>query len=1022
MRAQTASLIAVLLASPLAAAGPKILLCVDDGGDGSGFDIQTGLKQTGLFDAVDLVDCSINTPSLNQLKGYQGVLAFDNFGYADPTTLGNNLADYVDAGGGVVSMQFNLDSNFFTNILGRWETGGYDCILPNNTDFNFATFTNTPKDPNSPLVQGVVSIGSDLHSDGVLNKAKGAISVWDYDNGMVGVCQMAVNGALRVDLNFYPGTQLYQEGKAGDGIRLMTNALAAVAGGLNPLKGMPNPAMFPDTGTGAISAPVTITYTNTDKNAQTVTGFTIGGANAGDFVLVKAPQLPSTVGSMQTISVQLAFQPTVAGMLKAKLSAAVNGQMSTADVDLVGNALPSQLVVMPTPVVVGGSLIGVPITKDVTIANQGNGIVKVLSATVTQDAAEFTISGGPMLPVALGPGGSFAITVKMTPQQNGKLAGTLTITSDDMSTPTINTPLTGCAGPASISVDAASVILGGVNLGASTMHTVNVTNAGCQDLHVTALNLGGTNAGDYAVDGGKSLPGTLAADQSAPFNVTFTPTQLGPRSATVTVVSDDPMSPQKVVSFQGTGTMSSVAVDPMMLDFGMVKAGATSAAQTFNVTNGGNGTLKVQQIVFSDPAFAQSNMPKPPFSVGPMGSQPVGVTCTPSDMGAINATATVMTDVGNATVNLTCTGIAPRLQVTPNPIDFGQVPVSMQSSMLAVTFKNVGTDDLEIDSILPGGLDGNDFFSNDSPATPLTITPNQSITFHMVFSPSNSGVEQAELDVSDNEPVNNMPVIPMTGQGVQAGIKVMPMTLDFGAVMTNTKSAAKAVTIMNTGDVDVTLDSVKITGPNAALFAVDNMGPITIPTAGSAMVNVTFEPVVPGSVKNAALTMTSKMFAPLSVPLSGTGTTLGLMVTPSGIDFGMVAVGDTSAPTTVTIKNINSVPIAIASITSTDSAFAVDTSKSTLMLPAGMSTTFDVAFKPGVTGPKTAVLNLTLNGQTKPLSTVQVAGIGVDKADNNMPGGCSCAVGAGGRRVPPALALVAAALALVLARRRRARR
>ena len=1013
MRITLASLFATLALSSIAHAGPKVLLCVDDAMDGGAQDIQTKLKAANVFDAVDYIDCSMNTPTLNQLKAYAGVLVFDNFGYQDPNTLGTNLADYVDAGGGVVSMHFDFDSGFQENILGRWNTDNYDCVQPNNTGFNASTLKAQPNDPNSPLVMGVTSITSDLRGDGGINKQRGAVSVWDWQDGVSAVCLMMVNGVPRVDINFYPGLGAYKEGKAGDGATLIKNALLVVTGGLNPLKGMPNPAMFPDTGTGAISAPVTVTYTNTDKNAQTVTGLIVDGTNAGDFVIVKAPQLPMTVASMGTFTVQLAFQPTAAGARTANLRASVQGQMSTGDVKLVGNALLSQLVVTPTPAVIGGSLVGQSITKDLTVTNKGNAIVKVLSAAITVDAAEFSIANAPAFPVGLGPGGSFTITIQMTPQANGKLAGTLTVTSTDMTTPTINTPLTGCAGPSMIVVDSASVAFGGVNLGATSAHMGTITNAGCQDLKVSSLALGGNNPGDFILDA-KNFPAAIPADQSLGFTVTFKPTVLGNRSATLTIASDDPMTPNKVIDLLGSGTMSSVAVNPGMIDFGMVKAGMPSAEQTFAVTNGGNGTLHVMAIAFSDPQYSQSSGPMPVFTVGGMASQTIGVKCTPMGLGPINATATVMTDVGNAKVNLTCTGQAPKIVVMPSPIDFGMQNVNMQSAGLAVTIQNAGTDDLNIATINIDGMDLGDFTSNDFPNLPLTLPANQMTTFHISFTPSRSGPEVASLDLMCDDPQLMAPMIPIHGTGIQKGIKVSPMTIDFGGVMVGGNKMV-GVTISNTGDGDLAIKTIAPTGMAPQLFTVDMQGPLTIPNGMTAMVNVTFSPLAVGVVTNTSLTITPMDVAPVSIPMKGTGTSLGLAVTPMMIDFGQVAQGMTSAPITVGIKNTNPQAIQIASIATADSTFAIDMTKTTKMLMPNATTTFDVTFTPAAQGMKSTTIGITLMGQNKPIATVMATGTGVMQA--MMPGGCACNLGS--RAQSPSLALLALLALACLVRRRR---
>ncbi len=54
------------------------------------------------FSTVEDYDGSLTTPSLAQLKGYDGVIVASTAAFADPVLLGDRLADYVETGAGVV--------------------------------------------------------------------------------------------------------------------------------------------------------------------------------------------------------------------------------------------------------------------------------------------------------------------------------------------------------------------------------------------------------------------------------------------------------------------------------------------------------------------------------------------------------------------------------------------------------------------------------------------------------------------------------------------------------------------------------------------------------------------------------------------------------------------------------------------------------------------------------------------------------------------------------------------------------
>src|SRR5262249_36656916 len=76
-------------------------------------DVRDKLLATGQSTSVSEVDVRFGTPALADLEAYDGVLVWNDYAFADPVTLGNNLADYVDAGHGVVVATFANANSFF---------------------------------------------------------------------------------------------------------------------------------------------------------------------------------------------------------------------------------------------------------------------------------------------------------------------------------------------------------------------------------------------------------------------------------------------------------------------------------------------------------------------------------------------------------------------------------------------------------------------------------------------------------------------------------------------------------------------------------------------------------------------------------------------------------------------------------------------------------------------------------------------------------------------------------------------
>lgn len=100
----------------------------------------------------------------------------------------------------------------------------------------------------------------------------------------------------------------------------------------------------------------------------------------------------------------------------------------------------------------------------------------------------------------------------------------------------------------------------------SRAHTFTIHNTGSVDLNLTGtprVSISGPAAGDFAVTALPSTP--IPAGGSTSFQITFTPSALGTRSATVSIANDDANENPYTFAIQGTGsysTQSDIIADP----------------------------------------------------------------------------------------------------------------------------------------------------------------------------------------------------------------------------------------------------------------------------------------------------------------------------------------------------------------------------------------------------------------------------------------------------------------------------
>ena len=188
-------------------------------------DVRTKLQATGSFSRVDEFNAAVNTPGVPFLSQYGAVLVYADTPWGNAATLGDNLANYWDAGGRVV-LAVSADASL--PVLGRFGTegNGYILIRPQGlvAPVSFAGIVKL--EPASPLLVGVnllTAIASASSTGPVVN---GGTVVATWPDGRPLVVRGTHAGRPLVTLNFYPPSSAVRpELWSGDGVALMRNAL-----------------------------------------------------------------------------------------------------------------------------------------------------------------------------------------------------------------------------------------------------------------------------------------------------------------------------------------------------------------------------------------------------------------------------------------------------------------------------------------------------------------------------------------------------------------------------------------------------------------------------------------------------------------------------------------------------------------------------------------------------------------------------------------------------------------------------
>jgi hypothetical protein len=164
-----------------------------------------------------------------------------------------------------------------------------------------------------------------------------------------------------------------------------------------------------------------------------------------------------------------------------------------------------------------------------------------------------------------------------------------------------------------------------------------VTNTGAAPIVVSGSALTGTNAAEFSQT--STCTSNLAAGAGCTFTVGFTPSQVGPRSASITITDSTVGSPH-TVPLNGVGLSSgpNATWSATSMTFAPQLIGATSSAQSITLSNYGTTVVNLTGITVSADFGETDNCGS---SLASAASCTVNVTSTPSAAGEYSGTLSV---------------------------------------------------------------------------------------------------------------------------------------------------------------------------------------------------------------------------------------------------------------------------------------------------------------------------------------------------------------------------------------------
>ena len=734
----------------------------------------------------------------------------------------------------------------------------------------------------------------------------------------------------------------------------------------------------------------------------------------------------TTLGPGESTTVDISLNPSAAGIRNTSLEIASNdSDENPFDISLTGEGIQPEITVeQPVATVLsdgaatidfGSTNIAQAVVRTFTIRNDGttelNGLAVSLSGP---QAGEF--SSGALSATALNPGQSATFDVTYLPGNGGGSSADLQIASNDLDENPFDIILVGTALGPEIEVEepvgtglesgVSARSFGSVNVGQNGDLTFTIHNSGNQDLSGLAVSFSGLNPTDFSATG----PGqtTLAAGGSTTVTVSFAPQATGPRSATMSIASNDHNENPFEITLSGTGVSPEIGVDLV----GQVSGGS--------VLYGSSSTILWQ--VNKATGAATAIAPLGDLSVTGLGYDPnnqilYGIEVDSDTLVTIDTVTGAVTTVGPLNYGFASSGLAYNsdnnllytsrsgglYSIDPTTGAATLVGTGMPPSSTAMAYdSNRGrlylvdpslrqlhhVDPATAQITLIGDLGSSAALSG------LAYDPESDT----IYLSNPAGYNLYTLDVNTGAATQ---VGPFQAQAYMTGLTIAPPlssftelsdgadTIDFGDVLVG-QSKIETLRIRNEGDTSLTGLAASFTGAGAGDYAAGVFGSTVLAPGESTTVEITFSPSSIGMrAANLEIANNDVDENPFDIALTGVGLASDITVEqPAGndltdgsstVDFGQRSVG-AQGDLTFTIRNNGNNPLSgLGAVL--DGAAAAEYSAGTFgatTLNPGESTTVTVSFAPAATGNRIATMQITNNDPDENPFDVNLTGLGVD--------------------------------------------
>lgn len=346
---------------------------------------------------------------------------------------------------------------------------------------------------------------------------------------------------------------------------------------------------------------------------------------------------------------------------------------------------------------------------------------------------------------------------------------------------------------------------------------------------------------------------TLGDNGECNVQILFTPKVEGDLTGTVHFHTTPSGDYQVALTGQGIPDRE-VSLTPDQLDFHNVLEGTDSDPQVVTLQNVGTTDLTIQNISSDD----SMNFPVVGDTcsgavLAPLASCKITVQFTPTTAGNLSTDIQISSnsEAGPSSFPVKGFGVStdqPLVEVNPFDVNFGNVATDASSPAMRVVISNEGSAVLNMIDLNVSGA-GFSIVPGTDHCSGIPISPSNSCTVDVIFTPPGLGPAEGTLSIRSNA-TSSPDQVSLIGTGVDPDAPILnaePSPINFGQVDLN-RTMNQVVTVHNVGQLDLLVESMVITGPDALYFVVlqsENKctGRLVVP-GGTCTALITFTPLV----------------------------------------------------------------------------------------------------------------------------------------------------------------------------------